>query len=357
MDEAVLGERSRGPGWREGESLAEIVRQGDAGDVRGRDWPACLIGESNGNGNGDLEPCLLDVGAQREAIQPPAEPHRDASRMPQRGQDLDAVCAGYRRDSHEPVRVGRVGTAIKDHPHVLDHRDGLNNKGGGVPGGRLSRRSGDCGLRRAVPEGERPGNRGADCQHPDEGPRRHVGSPADRTTVGRPRDRSAAKRIRPRDAMTPRPYRPYSCASRTVLEDPAVARCRGMIAGGRGPFRKLNAPMMLPAAASSRVSGRSRQFCSMNFNMDVKSSAVWSMKCRRAYGLTRSAGTRKPSPLVSRCGGRTWSYQPPQSSYATRKAELFHDLLAMSELTSPRTNRWPVARLPGGCSLAPDGVK
>src|SRR5207247_396237 len=156
----------------------------------------------------------------------------------------------------------------------------LNNKGGGVPGGRLSRRSGDRGLRRAVPEGERPGNRGADCQHPDEGPRRHVGSPADRITVGRRRDRSAAKRIRPRDAMTP-----------------------------------------------------------------------------SAYGLTRSAGTRKPSPLVSRCGGRTWSYQPPQSSYATRKAELFHDLLAMSELTSPRTNRWPVARLPGGCSLAPDGVK
>src|SRR5437879_6027622 len=110
MDEAVLGERSRGPGGREGESLAEIVRQGDPGDVRGRDWPACLAGESNGNGMGDLEPCLLDVGArrdadapvgQREAIQPPAEAHRGTRRMAQRGEDLDAVFARYRRDSHE----------------------------------------------------------------------------------------------------------------------------------------------------------------------------------------------------------------------------------------------------------------
>ena len=37
-------------------------------------------------------------------------------------------------------------------------------------------------------------------------------------------------------------------------------------------------------------------------------------------------------------------------------AELSHALLDISEFTRPRTNRWPVIRLPGGCSLVPAAV-
>ena len=54
--------------------------------------------------------------------------------------------------------------------------------------------------------------------------------------------------------------------------------------------------MKLRAVASTLVSGRRLQFCSMNFSIEVKSSGVWSIMCRRAYGLISSAGTRKPSP-------------------------------------------------------------
>jgi len=54
--------------------------------------------------------------------------------------------------------------------------------------------------------------------------------------------------------------------------------------------------------------------------------------------------------------GLTWSYQPPQSSYASRNAELRQSGLSTSALTSERTNACPDCRFDGGCSLGPDGA-
>src|SRR5690242_12827453 len=133
-------------------------------------------------------------------------------------------------------------------------------------------------------------------------------------------------------------------------------RVAGMICAGRGDWLKSNAPAMLVAVASRRVSGASPQFSSMNLSPEVKSRVVWSTYPLRAYGLTRIAGTRKPYPKPSTCGGRTWSYQPPQSSYESRNAELFQLELAIRLLITVRTKRIPDWTLPGGCSLAPEGA-
>src|SRR5512143_2961720 len=54
--------------------------------------------------------------------------------------------------------------------------------------------------------------------------------------------------------------------------------------------------------------------------------------------------------------GVTWSYHPPQSSYDRRNAELSHALDRISSCKMLFTKRSPLARLLGGCSLAPDGT-
>ena len=49
---------------------------------------------------------------------------------------------------------------------------------------------------------------------------------------------------------------------------------------------------------------------------------MWSTKCGFAYGLMMTMGTRMPSGPYgfSLCGGGTWSYQHPQSSYVRKMA-------------------------------------
>src|SRR5215467_781936 len=54
-----------------------------------------------------------------------------------------------------------------------------------------------------------------------------------------------------------------------------------------------------------------------------------------------SIGTRGPSPMRSRRGGTTWSYQPPQSSHTTTMAVELQNGPCPSALTTEATHSGP----------------
>ena len=72
----------------------------------------------------------------------------------------------------------------------------------------------------------------------------------------------------------------------------------------------------------------------------------------RTNGLIRNAGTRRPVAAPSRTGGGTWSYQPPELSYCTSRAELGQAELASRLFSTARISWWPFTGWRGACSVA-----
>ena len=62
----------------------------------------------------------------------------------------------------------------------------------------------------------------------------------------------------------------------------------------------------------------------MNFRMEVCSYSAGSRWPGLAKGEITHVGTRIPIPYASTYGGRTWSKNPPPSSYVWMYAELAH---------------------------------
>src|SRR2546430_8567200 len=79
----------------------------------------------------------------------------------------------------------------------------------------------------------------------------------------------------------------------------------------------------------------------MNCRIDAWSYWPWATTPRFAYGETISVGTRVPSPKGSTTGGRTWSNQPPPSSYVITTATRDQYRLAMIAVTISPIQRSP----------------
>ena len=78
---------------------------------------------------------------------------------------------------------------------------------------------------------------------------------------------------------------------------------------------------------------------------------MWFTSPLLAYGLTRSAGTRKPYPRLSTLGGGTWSYQPPHPSYVHINADVDQAELFINSVVTLRKVREPALGPAGGFSL------